>query len=519
MQKQTRWTNLLSSALLLIGMIAVWAVFAPVQFGGQVAYVMVNGNSMEPLYHLGDLVIVQRASEYQVGDIVTYRNPYIGPVIHRIVGVQGEQFILKGDHNTWTDSFLPGRTDIVGKAWIHLPGAGKVIGVIRQPWLLSILVGLASAALLFSLIPAKGEKRLRRGRPARKGNTFVMKTLFKDHDDWTFTLIVVAGVAGVLAIVAFFHPLTHSVVRDLHYEQNGAFSYAAAVSADSTVYASTGVETGQPIYRQLVSQVDFNFDYRIGSESPLQADGTARLIAVLEANDGWQQVIELQPETAFSGSTVSLAGTLDLDQVQSILDNLQSQTKIERQNYTIYIVPRIAWKGSVGPEAVDATFSPQLQFQIDPFELQVVRPDPTGPDPLFPVSDSAVQVTSVQPNTLSIFGLKLPVLATRWAASVLLALALGGLIGLEIYFNNKARREGAVERIQRKYSGLLVEVSANFPGKDKSIRDLGSIDDLARLAEKEGWAILHGVQGNVHVYFIEGQERVYRFTLQEGQAE
>ena len=54
-----RWINTVSSALLLVGMATAWIIFAPMQFGGQVAYVIVNGNSMEPLYQPGDLVIVR----------------------------------------------------------------------------------------------------------------------------------------------------------------------------------------------------------------------------------------------------------------------------------------------------------------------------------------------------------------------------------------------------------------------------------------------------------------------------
>ncbi len=38
--------------------------------GGQAAYITINGNSMEPSFHLGDLAIVRRESVYQIGGIL-----------------------------------------------------------------------------------------------------------------------------------------------------------------------------------------------------------------------------------------------------------------------------------------------------------------------------------------------------------------------------------------------------------------------------------------------------------------
>ena len=42
---------------------AIWIAFAPAQLGGQVSYVLVNGTSMEPGFHTGDLVLVRQTLE------------------------------------------------------------------------------------------------------------------------------------------------------------------------------------------------------------------------------------------------------------------------------------------------------------------------------------------------------------------------------------------------------------------------------------------------------------------------
>jgi signal peptidase I len=270
------WINTVSSALLLVGMATAWIIFAPMQFGGQVAYVIVNGNSMEPLYQPGDLVIVHRATGYQVGDIVTYHHPDIGPVIHRIIGQQGDLFLLKGDHNTWTDSFLPTQADIIGKAWIHLSGVGKVFGYLRIPWILSILVACIGAVFLFTVLPTSSGTRARRNRQARKGRQPPMKTFLEKWDDYLFVLAVIAVAAGVLCVAAFTHPLTLTLLRDIHYEQKGAFSYSAPGSDKLNVYDPTGLQTGEPVFHQLISKVNFQFNYQIVSDDTINAQGTLR---------------------------------------------------------------------------------------------------------------------------------------------------------------------------------------------------------------------------------------------------
>src|SRR5213075_3175284 len=90
--------TLLSFILIFI----VWMLLAPTQLGGQVSYVIVDGNSMEKGFHLGDLVLVRKALAYQIGDAVTYQNAELGRyVFHRIASLNVDHFVLKGDNNSW----------------------------------------------------------------------------------------------------------------------------------------------------------------------------------------------------------------------------------------------------------------------------------------------------------------------------------------------------------------------------------------------------------------------------------
>ena len=97
------WRTGLWTALLVVAMGAFWLTFAPTVAGGRSAYVIVAGASMEPTLRRGDLVIARAAESYQVGDIVTYQHPTVGPVIHRILQADNGTYTLQGDANDWTE--------------------------------------------------------------------------------------------------------------------------------------------------------------------------------------------------------------------------------------------------------------------------------------------------------------------------------------------------------------------------------------------------------------------------------
>lgn len=149
----------LSQAIPFLLLLAIcWIILAPAQLGGNLIYIIVSGNSMEPNLHNGELAVLRPASYYQVGDVVTYRHPTLGSVIHRIIESKDGIYILQGDNNPWVDSYQPNQQEIVGKLLFHIPNAGKVVKGFRTPVGAALLSGVLSFFLLW---PDKDEKEER----------------------------------------------------------------------------------------------------------------------------------------------------------------------------------------------------------------------------------------------------------------------------------------------------------------------------------------------------------------------
>ncbi|MDX6486049.1 MAG: signal peptidase [Gaiellaceae bacterium] len=139
-----------------------WAQYLrPASLGGNASYVLVSGKSMEPRYHTGDLVLVERHSSYHAGQVVAYRVPKGdalagAQVIHRIIGGDAKHgFKVRGDNRTAMDVWRPKAGDIVGAKALRIPNAILALQFLRSP----VFLGLLAAIFAFVHILARDEKK------------------------------------------------------------------------------------------------------------------------------------------------------------------------------------------------------------------------------------------------------------------------------------------------------------------------------------------------------------------------
>src|SRR5687767_9220460 len=119
-----------------------WFFLAPQSIGGNVAYTVITGQSMEPGLRASDLVIVRERSSYEVGDVIAYRSRNLGQIVlHRAVGQEDGRFVMKGDNNDFLDADRPAGPEILGTSWVHIPKAGAVFTFFRST------VGMALGAV------------------------------------------------------------------------------------------------------------------------------------------------------------------------------------------------------------------------------------------------------------------------------------------------------------------------------------------------------------------------------------
>ena len=438
-----RWFSSVIASFWLILIAVIWASFAPTQFGGPSSFLTISGTSMEPNFHLGDLVIVHKEAGYETGDIVAYRNLDLDNIVfHRIIGQENDRFIMKGDNNSWVDLYHPLQEDVIGKLWIYVPGAGKWVAAIRQPMNMGIIAGVLAGLIAISISNerVKGNKRMKRisvqdwvaklnpikalkdqinkrktdGKTAPGSGPKRSAPMSGTVEAIFFALGLIAFASFMSGLIAFTRPATKSVPDDVTFQHLGFFNYSAP--APTGVYDSNGLKSGEPIFPKATCSVNFGFQYTLVGNQPKDTIvGSYQLLAlIIEPISGWQRTIPIISQTPFTGNAFLAKASFNVCQVETIIEEMENQTDFHPGSYTLSIEPIVRVTGTLSGHPLDDVFQPQLTFDYDRLHFFIIRDDPKT-DPLNPSQAGLIRDFRSTANTISILGIDMsvPVLAGR----------------------------------------------------------------------------------------------------------
>lgn len=124
----------------------------PMPFG--VGASVVLSGSMEPTLSVGDLLIFCREEAYETGDVVVYQSGRT-PVVHRIIALEGETVLTRGDANNAADAPFA-LQQIRGRVVAAIPLAGYAFWALKTP--AGTVLTIAAAVLLMELSFRKERK-------------------------------------------------------------------------------------------------------------------------------------------------------------------------------------------------------------------------------------------------------------------------------------------------------------------------------------------------------------------------
>jgi signal peptidase I len=518
MTNQKRWWLAFLSGTMLVIAVTGWILFAPPQLGGQATFVIVNGNSMEPGYHQGDLIIVRNADYYQPGDIVAYKHLQMGKyVIHRIIGEELNRFVLQGDNNTWTDGFMPTNEEIIGKHWIRIPGFGKVISWLRKPIYLSFTASLLGGVLMINRIKEKTNKWRRKPKKSfQLFNWINSERLGQSGESYFLALGFFLVIAIIFGAIAYAKPVEKSIPQDVFYTHNGQFAYSAP--APEGVYDSSSIQSGLPVFLKLTCEINVEYQYTLSGNALADINGTQSMAAVISDTTGWKRTIPLQSETVFKGNTAASQANFDVCLASAMVDELREKTGLQRSEFSLSIIPTTNVIGTVSGLELTDQYTPSLNFKINDVGFWMAESNSAGAeesDPLKPSSERMLRNWVETPETMAFLGLSLPVGGVRWGSTFLFILS-GCLLGLLMYFTEKLSKTSRSNSIQLRYSPMIVDVQ-NQPEKlRRAIVEVETIQDLARLAERNNSVMLHEYNPDgTHTYSVQENNIIYKVTFRE----
>ena len=96
-------------------------------------YKTVLTGSMEPAIPVGSIVITKEKSSYEIEDIISFQEE--GAIItHRIISIDRERYITKGDANNVADTEEVQQKQILGKVILTIPLLGYLVMWLMSPF-------------------------------------------------------------------------------------------------------------------------------------------------------------------------------------------------------------------------------------------------------------------------------------------------------------------------------------------------------------------------------------------------
>ena len=337
-----------------------------------------------------------------------------------------------------------------------------------------------------------------------------MQPLSKNWQD----VLSVIGTLGlgfaVLAFFAFRSPQTRTVPDELAYEQSGTFEYSAA-AADGSVYDSGAATTGEPVYRRLSDAVALTFTYKLASATgiPATARGDYRFLAEVSDGSGWKRTLDLG-SGSFEQVPFTVAGTLNLAEAQAHITTLEAQTGVKNQAYAVTVAPQVAAVGSIAGKPVREQFSPDLKLTLDEYSLKMAPAAGEAGDSLAPAKDGLIRGSRQEANTIGLPVFDLTTDSARWISVGGLGMVLcaaGFCLVAVVRFSGPI--QGRPDLMAAKLGDSLVRVSGVPVARARTI-DVATVDDLAKIAQKEGCVILQEARPGYHAYFVHLGDITYR---------
>lgn len=486
-------------------------LFAPTSIGGTFSYVIVTGNSMAPGLVTGNLVLLRTAGDYEVGDAVTYRHPELGPVLHRIVADDGERFTLRGDNRGGDDGYQPTRGDVIGRQWIAVPKAGRVIQELQRPRNLALLI---AATVLVGVAGGASSRRLRRMGPGARLNAVRSRRDLSVYSQSGRQALVLglglaAGSLTLLALYTVSGP-TRQDTEPVPFTERGEFSYGGQITGG--VYDEDRLTAPQPLYRQLTEELPVNFSYELTApEAAIEnVIGTVELVVVVGSEDGWTRTFAIEPVTRFASGQLEVQTTLDLAALDRDLVAISEQTGVASGLYVVDVVARVEAAGSVDGLSFESSYEHFARFRLGALEL---RFDGT-PEGLVLAESRSVRrpITVARVLDLPMVPLSLGYAQFPAIGAVGLGVAAGLLFAVA-RVTSATRRRGEAARIRAAYSMLIVEVAQARAAFGPPPHDVGQCGDLVRLASAEGLAIMHRSSPRDDEYFVTTSDRSWRYAV------
>lgn len=297
------------------------------------------------------------------------------------------------------------------------------------------------------------------------------------------------------------------------YTHTANFGYDIAL-LPSTLYRNDTISSdeagdtfqrSQPIYAKLTQSIDVEFKYELQSQRASELIGETSVMLEVSVSDGWKKSIELQRAVPFKGSVANAVVAISVPEMQQLIARIEKETGFKPESYNLTVVPTVSIRGIVDGTSVDTVYSPAFTFQLTATEVipqSELRQSQRVLTGNAPATDNQVGAgrLNVGIKSLRVFG----------GATTVLGVIVTAAIGASTFLG-VGRNEGAM--VQARFKTVFIEATGVDATQPMSVVDVASLQDLARLAQRDGGIVFHeNIGASNSRYFVPDGATMFQYV-------
>jgi hypothetical protein len=327
-------------------------------------------------------------------------------------------------------------------------------------------------------------------------------------------LVTLLIISASISVYSFSQPI---ITTNQNNENNSqivtGYDYKATITPN-ILYPNGGtVEVGDTIFQKITTEIPFNLKSTIHSMNLVVAKGTHEVKLLIKAKDLWERTFPLEQKQEFTqeGTEISVIDNtykLDLEEIQSFITQVEVETEIRSDLYTLEVIPNI--QGKILFDGKEKTFQVQdkLTFQYSYGEIK------RASEKSFTFSIPFTTSQTIT-NTFHLFGRKLPLSPVRTVSTLLSIFLLATIIYAykKLVIHRDRPVTSQVERIHKKYRNRIISVSQKLNITQKSIFTLDSFQSIIKIADEKELPIFFykDHQTNSGNYFLVDSDYLYNY--------
>jgi len=206
---------------------------------------MVLSGSMSPTIKTGSVIMVKPASDYHIGDVVTYKYGKRARDLttHRIVGQEGDKFITKGDNNNAADIYPIKKEQIIGRVVFDAPYAGYIVNFFNSKLGLILFIFIPAALIIVNeSLKIFGEIQKKRSKRDEKGDIKIGTSIL------LILIFVLSAFTFVGTTNSYF---SDSIISENNLFQAGVLDMTLRSGQNNFVPGAESMQPGQQVNRDI----------------------------------------------------------------------------------------------------------------------------------------------------------------------------------------------------------------------------------------------------------------------------